>query len=137
MTQVQPKFKKTGQAAPGFSLIELMMAVALVGILANLAMMAFGGVAQDAEFQKDKRNAQEIATLAATANAAGASFIVAGDERATIVNLRVGVSPTSGAFRGQIFRIPGVSDNEITGAMKFLTLNDTDLVYSQNGSSGP
>jgi len=134
---VPPKFKKTCRATPGFSLLELMMSVALVGLLANLAMMALGRVPNAAEFQKNKRNAQEIATLAATACAASASFIVPGDKRATIVNLRSGVAPTTGAFRGYNFRVPGLSDTDITGAMSFLTLTDSDLVYAPNGSSGP
>ena len=136
MTLAPPKFKKAGQAAPGFSLLELMMAVALIGILASLSVMAFGGLSPTSEFQKNKRNAQEIAGLASTACAAGADFIVPGDERATIVNLRNGVTPTSGAFRGRIFIVPGLSDTDITGAMNFLTLSDSDLLYNQNGNSG-
>jgi prepilin-type N-terminal cleavage/methylation domain-containing protein len=136
MKSVPPKFKKASQAAAGFSLIELMMAVAIIGILANLSMMAFGGLSQTSEFQKNKRNAQEIAGLASMASAAGADFIVPGDERATIVNLRTGVTPTTGVFNGRIFIIPGLSDTDITGAMTFLTLNETDLLYNQSGNAG-
>ena len=136
MKLVPPKFKKTSQVAAGFSLIELMMAVALVGILANLAMMAFGNVSQTSEFQKDKRKAQELASLATMASAAGADFIVPGDEQATIVNLRTGVTPTKGAFQGRLFIIPGLSDTDITNAMNYLTLNGTDLLYNQNANGG-
>ena len=128
---------KNRSSSSAFSLIELLIAVVIIGILANLAMMAFGGVPQAAEFQKDKRNAQEIATLAATASAAGASFIVPSDERATIVNLRNGVTPVTGIFKGRVFKIPGLSDIDLTGAMSFLTLTDTDLLYAPGGSSGP
>ena len=133
---VPPKFKKISQAASGFSLIELMMAVALIGLMANLAMMTFGGVAQTSEYQKNKRKAQEIAGIAATASAAGADFIVPGDERATIVNLRNGVTPTKGVFNGRMFVIPALSDTDITNAMKYLTLNGNELLYNQNGNGG-
>ena len=136
MKLVPPQFKKASQSASGFSLIELMMAVAIIGIFASMAQMLFGGISDSALFQKSRRNAQEIAGLASTAGAAGADFIVLGDERATIVNLRNGVSPTSGAFSGRVFIIPGLTDSDITGAMQFLTLTDSDLLYNQSGNSG-
>jgi len=134
MTLTPPKFKKASPSASGFSLFELMIAIAIISLFASMAQMVFGGINDSAEFQKNRRNAQEIAGVASTASAAGADFIVPGDERATIVNLRNGVAPTTGAFSGRTFIIPGLTDADITGAMNYLTLSDSELVYNQVGS---
>ncbi|OYW78296.1 MAG: hypothetical protein B7Z37_00385 [Verrucomicrobia bacterium 12-59-8] len=136
MTTAASNFKKTCPSAPGLSLLELLITIAILGIVMSLAMMSMGSVRQAAQDQKDKRNAQEIASVAAMANAAGASFIVPGDEQATIDNLRDGTVPATGAFSGRVFRIPEMHDAEIQGAMRFLALNDTDLQYRLDGSSG-
>lgn len=131
------KFQKTCSSAPGLSLMELLIVICILAVIVNILVMSMGSARQGAEDQKDKRNAQEIANVAAMANAAGASFFVPGDEKATIDNLRDGIAPATGAFRGRIFRIPNMQDAEIKGAMRFLALNDTDLQYRMDGSSGP
>lgn len=137
MFNAASKFQKKAPSAQGFSLLELLVTMMILSILMSIAIMAMGSARQGAEDQKDKRNAQEIASVAAMANAAGASFIVPGDPEATISNLRDGTAPDTGAFRGRTFRIPEMGDVEIKGAMRFLALNDTDLQYRQDGSSGP
>lgn len=118
----------------GFSLVELLITLAIMGVVAAIGVGGFGGARQGAEDQKDRRNAQEIASMAAMANAAGASFVVAGDEAATIANLVSGTSPTSGIFKGRVFRLPSLSAASITGAMRFLSLRDMELQYRLDGS---
>ncbi len=114
--------------------MELLVTVAILGILAMMAVIGFGGARQGAVDQKDKRNAQEIASMAAIANAAGAQFVVPGDEKASIENLRTGCAPSRGAFKGRLFKLPGMGEPEIEGAMRFLALNDTELQYRLDGS---
>ncbi len=137
MTTTVSNFQKTCPSASGLSLLELLITICILAVVTNIALMAMGSARQGAEDQKDKRNAQEIANVAAMANAAGASFIVPGDEKATIENLRTGTTPATGAFGGRLFRISNMQDAEIIGAMRFLALNNTDLQYRMDGSSGP
>ena len=137
MTTAASKFHKSCSSAPGLSLMELLITITILGIVMSIAIMAMGSTREAAVDQKDKRNAQEIASVAAMANAAGADFIVPGDTQATISNLRDGTAPATGAFRGRTFRIPDMHDTEIQGAMRFLALNDSDLQYRQDGSRGP
>ena len=118
----------------GFSLVELLVTMAIMGVVGAIGVAGFGGARQGAEDQKDRRNAQEIASMAAMANAAGAPFVVAGDEAATIANLVSGTTPTTGIFKGRVFRLPNMSAASITGAMRFLSLRDTELQYRLDGT---
>lgn len=126
--------KRPKRTQRGFSLMELLVTIAIMGVLSSLAVTALGGARQGAVDQKDKRNAQEIASVAAIANAAGAPFVVPGDEQATIENLREGCSPSRGAFKGKVFKLPSLGEPEILGAMRFLALNDSELQYRLDGS---
>lgn len=125
--------QKARRADSGLSLVELLLAIMILGIIGSLAMMLFGnGLSQEAEKQRDRRNAQEIANMAAMAamaGAAGAPYFVAGDEEATVGNLRTGSAPSRGIFKNRVFQIPAMSDEEVQRAMSYLVLNDTDLVY--------
>jgi type II secretory pathway pseudopilin PulG len=128
---IRPKVRRVES---GLSLVVLLLAIMILGILGSLAMMTFGnGLSQEAEKQRDRRNAQEIANMAAMAGAAGAPYFVADDEEATVGNLRTGSAPSRGIFKNRVFKLPAMSDEEIQRAMSYLVLNDTDLIYDSAG----
>ena len=61
MAKVRSQFQATCKAPSGFSMIELMMAIAFISVFASIALMLYGKLNDTATFQKDRRNAQEIA----------------------------------------------------------------------------
>jgi prepilin-type N-terminal cleavage/methylation domain-containing protein len=115
-----------------FSLMEMLMVIAIIGIVVNMALFAFGGARGGAEDVRDRRNAQEIATVAACAKAAGADFVVPGDEAATVQNLVAGAQAASGVFKGRTFKVPPMEEHAVAGAMKFLALHEAELVYQHS-----
>ncbi len=125
------KFRFKSKHSKGFSLMEMLVVIAILGILASMALIAFGPTRQGAVDAKDRRNAQEIATIAATASAAGAQYVVPNNEEATILNLVEGRAPTTGAFKGRVFKVPLMAETDVQGAMRFLALENTQLRYNQ------
>ncbi|MBV6501720.1 MAG: hypothetical protein CJBNEKGG_04238 [Prosthecobacter sp.] len=121
----------TSRRSDGFSLMELLLVIALIGILSNIALFALSGTSSKVDIVKNKRNAQTIASLAAAASAAGASFVVSGDVRATVTNLQNGTAPTSGAFKGRVFKLQPMTDDQIDGALPYLSAPDTELLYKR------
>ena len=108
----------------GFSLFEMLIVVAVIGILSSLIIQTLSGSLTDTVRQvHDRRNAQEIAGLATSAQAAQADFIEEDNLRATVENLIDGVEVTDGAFRDSVFRLENrLSEGDLTAALKFLSL---------------
>lgn len=126
--------RRNSRSAPGLSLVELLMAMMIIGVIGSLAMMFLGGgLSDEAAVQRDKRNAQSIANMAAMASAAGAEYFVAGDEEATVQNLRDGCSPDSGIFKDRMFKLPAMTDDQVQRTLRYLKLNNTDLTYDNSG----
>ncbi len=111
--------------------MELLITLAIMSIIASITLQIFGPARQGATDTKDKRNAQEIANVAAFASASGAAFVVPNDEAATIQNLVQGRTPPSGVFRNRVFKLPPMIDSDIQGAMRYLSLNQSQLSYNQ------
>jgi hypothetical protein len=63
------------------------------------------------------------------ASAAGASFVVANDKAATVQNLVSGSTPNAGLFKGRTFKLPPMQNASVTGALRYLSFNNTELVY--------
>lgn len=130
------RFRRQRRTESGLSLVELLMAIMILGVISSLAMMSLGsGVSDEAETQRDKRNAQTIANIASMASAAGADYFVEGDEEASVQKLRDGCTPTNGIFKGRLFKLPALTDDQIQRTLRFLKLNTTDLMYDSSGTN--
>lgn len=117
-------------AHKGFSLVELLTVVAIIGIVTSISVMTMDVNYYDAvNFSHDQRTAQELVETCTSAQAAGLNFVVEGDINTTINNIVSGGSPADGAFVGQTFALPNLSQQDVVGAEHYLTLNGTALFY--------
>ncbi|MEM7386825.1 MAG: hypothetical protein AAF514_17950, partial [Verrucomicrobiota bacterium] len=76
---------------------------------------------------KNRKNAQNLASLSMAAAQAGVAHVLPdsmGGVEATARLLREGIHAQTGSFQGELFCLPGLTDNEITEAAEFL-----DIVY--------
>jgi prepilin-type N-terminal cleavage/methylation domain-containing protein len=104
-----------------FSIVEVLVVIAIIGILSAISIAYLGGYHRDVMLKvRDRRNAQEITALSMGATAAGAPVIAVGDMESTIQNLIEGREGTVGTFKGRLFRITALTDEEIAGALKHL-----------------
>lgn len=126
----------------GFSLFEVLVVVAAIGLLAAIALPSLTA-AKVSEESSHRRNAQQLATVAATATIAGANAVVAGDLVATVNRLVTGVAPTKGPFKGRVFQVSGMGAEARTGAMIYLRVSNEQLIYvphptsTQDGNQPP
>lgn len=113
-----------------FSMIEALIVVAVLGALSASAITFYGHYHRDVMLKvRNQRNAQEITALAMGATAAGASVIQPGDMEGTILNLIEGRKGTLGTFKGRLFRISTLSEEEIHGAIEYLGWHDGIPAY--------
>lgn len=117
-----------------FSIVELLIVIAIIGVVASIAIVYLGGDHRDAMLRvRDQRNAQEITALCMGATAAGANVVVKDDMEGTIRNLIEGRDGTNGTFKGHTFSITALTPDEIQGAIKYLTWKDGLPAYVYGG----
>ena len=118
----------------GYSLLEMLTVVCLVGILSSVALGWYGGNNRVAiERVLNQRNAQEIVSLGVCATMGGAEFVVPGDKQATAVNLIVGVSGKQGIWKDKLFRLNNLQPTELPGALTFVKFEGDLLLYDPAG----
>ena len=115
----------------GFSLVEMLVVIAIMAILAGLGIGYLTNLNDNIGETRDRRNAQEIASTAAAATAAGlTSMVVAGDAVQTARNVSLGATATQGSFSGKVFRVPGMSDADVVKAAYYLDINGQSVTYN-------
>lgn len=115
-------------AQSGFSLFEMLLVVALIGIMCAIVVPTMTSHNQY-EAARNRRNAQEMTAVCASAQIAGLNLVVPGDLEATIRNILVGGTPSTGAFKGQSFRAAGINEADAMKAIDYLQLQGSNLLY--------
>lgn len=128
---MQANSKSQTTAPPsGFSLAEVLVVIGVLGVLAAVALAIWGDPVHEVVVEaRDRRNAQEVVSLTLAAQAAGVRVVHPGDTRATIQELQTGHQADRGAFAGTIFRLTGLREEEVAGAMKHLAWKEEELIY--------
>lgn len=112
-------------------MIEALIVVAILGVLGTTTITFFSSYHRNVmQKVRNQRNAQEITALSMGATAAGAAVIQPGDMAGTILNLIEGRQGTIGTFKGRLFRCSPLSEEEIQGAMEYLSWHDGVPAYS-------
>ncbi len=120
----------------GFSLVEMLVVIAVIGIIAAIAVPNISKINRGAKYAKDQRNAQQIASVVAAAQAGGYDFVAkpAATTSETVVITRVVggytlLAADNPSLAGTFFGVPALAATEQTGASKFLTVTGGRLVY--------
>lgn len=119
----------------GFSLVELLTVIAVVGILAAIVLPTLSRVFESAEENGFKRNAQNIAQVYNSARMAGASLPDGSDLDAVIQSLAQGVTG-KGSLSSVTFQLGAIDQMQVTGAKQFLDWQPTQKMIYYTGAGG-
>lgn len=115
----------------GFSLFEMLMVLSILGVMISLSVpMLFQ---TDSVYGvRNRRNAQELCSTSAVAQAAGLDFVQQDSVMDTIRALVRGGMPSRGTMKGRLFVVPGLSEEDMQGAAKYLVIKNGELRISSS-----
>lgn len=131
MSSSQPHFPTSKQ---GFSLVELLVVIAVIAIITGIALPSLAGFNNQANFTKNERNAQMIAELAAAARSAGATNQWNTAEE-LIEDLENSLSVPVGS-ETVVFRIDPMDEEDRTSAAQFLEVDSSQAMVYYKGFAG-
>ncbi|MCE9519830.1 MAG: type II secretion system GspH family protein [Verrucomicrobia bacterium] len=125
---------KPTRSSRGFSLVELLTVIAVIGIIASIAIPNIGSITTAAKSAAAQRNAQSICSMFAAGQAAGVTWT--GTTRNLLVgSVITGQAPADGAFVGKTFKVPNVSGTDLTSAYVYIGKDsDNNLFYDRTGA---
>jgi type II secretory pathway pseudopilin PulG len=122
------------RARSAFSLFEALMFIAILGVMAGIAVPMLSQ--NDSVYAaRDRRNAQELCSTCMMAQAAELNFVQDDSVIDTVRAIVRGGMSVRGAARGRVFVVPGLSEEDIQGAVKYLRVKDGQLMYTTTEAS--
>lgn len=138
ITKNKPKtkyMKNTKKALnKGFSLVEMLVVIAVIGIIAAIAVPNIGKINDSAKEAKDRRNAQSLASVFASAQAAGLNFFDT-NAATTVSSIVSGATVAdNGPFYNTFFGVPNLSAADQASAISYLNADTTNSLLTYIGT---
>lgn len=126
------KTNHVDQYRSGFSLIELMMVILIIGLIASIVLPNLGFITGEADKVKDKRNAQTIMLAYSTGVAAGVEW-PEGDVATQVAAVIEGRKPSSGSLSSMMFQASLAAD-KVPGTYAYIGVRASgELFFDSTG----
>lgn len=117
----------------GFSLVEMLTVIAVMGILSAMAIPQFQEIREAAQISKDQNNAQQIVSMYHSAQSLGLDFDGT-DKMSTIDKVVTGGTVERGTFEGTFFGLPHLTPIQKQRAANYIIITGGALQYIGTGA---
>ena len=138
-THTMKNIKLNTARKAGFSLVEMLVVIAIIGIIAAIAIPNIGNLNASARDASARRNAQTVASVVNAAIAAGADTSSISTTSGAITAAVAGLTPGKGAFKDKTFTSGPINSEDATAVESYLNWDNTNkqLNYKQTPTVAP